>query len=125
MRAINTMIEVITSLIPAARTNGTANGTGVDLANVGAVMVTFVVGTVTDGTHVPKLQDSADNSAWADVAAADQVGTLGNLATNTNQEVGYIGSKRYVRPVITTTGATTGAVAGAVAVRANGRKQPI
>lgn len=114
--------RVVTSLGPAART-ATANGTGVDTANAGQVTFHFIVGTITDGTHAPKLQESDDNSAFTDVAAADQVGTLANLASNTNQKVGYIGGKRYVRAVSTVSGATTGGVYAAIAVLTQNRKQ--
>lgn len=121
---LKTKLEGITSLAPAART-ATANGTGVDLANKDGAMVVFQVGTITDGTHTPKLQDSADNSTFADVAAADQVGTLAALASNVNQRVSYIGTKRYIRAVSTVSGATTGGVYSALVVRGAPRKQPV
>lgn len=124
MRAIHNVIDPVQSLTPAARVNGTANGTGVDLANAAGVAVVFNVGTITDGTHAPKIQDSADNSTFADVAAADQVGSLVNLVASSVQKVGYVGSKRYIRPVITTSGATTGGVSQATVVRFPLRKQP-
>jgi hypothetical protein len=113
---------VSTSLGPAART-ATANGTGVDIANLGEVTVHFIVGTITDGTHTPKLQESDNNSTWSDVAAADQAGTLAALASNVNQKVGYLGTKRYVRAVSTVAGATTGGVYSAIAVGGQPRKQ--
>ena len=116
--------EVSNSIDIAAITDGTLNGTGVELTSHGALVV-FTVGTKTDGTHTPKLQDSPDNSTWADVAAADQVGTLAALASDTHQKVGYVGSERYLRAVITTTGSTTGIVAGAVVVKQNPRKGPV
>src|SRR5262245_34306209 len=100
---------VVNSIQIAAKTNGTANGSGVDLARGHNATFHFLVGTVTDGTHTPKLQDSADNSVFNDVVAGDQGGTLANLATNVHQKVAYLGNKRYVRAVITTSGATTGA----------------
>jgi hypothetical protein len=115
--------RVVTSLGPAART-ATTNGTGVDTAGAGQATFHFLVGTITDGTHTPKLQDSADDSAYADVAAADQVGTLAALASNTNQKASYIGGKRYVRAVSTVAGATTGGVYAAIAVLTQNRKQP-
>lgn len=116
--------DVITSLAPAART-ATANGTGVDLQNFQSATVAFVVGTITDGTHTPTVQESDDNSTFDAVAAADLIGTLAALATNTNQRVGYKGSKRYVRAVSTVAGATTGGVYSAVVLRGDGRKQPV
>lgn len=116
--------DVITSLAPAART-ATANGTGVDLQNFQSATVAFVVGTITDGTHTPTVQESDDNSTFDAVAAADLIGTLAALATNTNQRIGYKGSKRYVRAVSTVAGATTGGVYSAVVLRGDARKQPV
>jgi len=116
-------IAAATSLAPAART-ATANGTGVDLQNYQRCAVVFNVGAITDGTHTPKLQESDDNSTFTDVAAADQSGTLAALTANTNQEVGYLGSKRYIRAVSTVSGATTGGVYAALVVRAGSRTLP-
>ena len=114
-------------LVPAART-ASANGTGVDLSGFGSNMFVVEFGVVTDGTHTPKLQESADNSSWADVAAADLSGSFSAATSSSGgsatQKVSYIGALRYVRPVITVSGATTGAVSAAVAVLGRGRKQP-
>jgi hypothetical protein len=93
------------------------NGTGVDLAACEAATVVFQVGTVSDGTHTPKIQESNDNASFSDVAAGDQVGTLAVLASNVPQAVGYRGAMRYIRPVITSAGTTTGAIAGAHVIR--------
>lgn len=113
----NQNLTLTRSINIAAKTNGTSNGTGVDAAGYDSVTVTFEVGTRTDGTHVAKIQDSADNSSFADVAAADQVGTFAaDVTSNVSQTVAYIGGKRYVRAVLTTSGATTGAIVGASVV---------
>ena len=117
-------MDVVASINPAAQTS-TVNGSGVALANFSEVMVVFIPGAISDGTHTPKLQESADNSNWSDVAAADMVGTLSNLASNTIQRVSYIGSKDYVRPVVTVSGATNGGVYGAAVIRSGARKQPV
>jgi hypothetical protein len=122
MKAIKDLYDISASLAPAART-ASANGSAIDLANYLENMVVFAPGTITDGTHTPKLQESADNSSWSDVAAADQVGTLAALASNTIQKVSYIGRRRYIRAVVTVAGATTGGVYG-VNVTLKGRKQP-
>lgn len=116
--------DVVNSLAPAART-ATANGTGVDLANFHSATIAFIVGTITDGTHTPSVQESDDNSTFTAVAAADLIGTLANLASNTNQRVGYRGTKRYVRAVTTVSGATTGGVYAGVVARGDARKQPV
>lgn len=115
--------DVQNSLAPAART-ASANGSGVDLANFASATVAFVVGAITDGTHTPSVEESDDNSNFTAVAAADLIGSLAALSSNTNQRVGYRGSKRYIRAVSTVAGATTGGVYAAVVIRGDGRKQP-
>lgn len=116
--------DVQNSLAPAART-ATANGSGVDLASFASATVAFSVGTITDGTHTPKVQESDDNSTFTDVAAADLIGALAALASNVNQRVGYRGTKRYIRAVTTIAGATTGGVYAGVVIRGDARKQPV
>lgn len=126
MRDLHSNLKLIApSINIAAKTNGTSNGTGVDMASYEGVEFVFAVGVVTDGTHTPKIQESDDNSVFTDVAAADQIGTLAVLASNVHQTCGYIGTKRYVRPVITTASATTGAIAGAGVIRGIGRHNPL
>lgn len=124
MKDLQNNLNVVTSLGPAART-ASANGTGVDLSGYGGAMVIFQVGVITDGTHTPKIQESDDDSTYTDVAAADQEGTLAALASNTVQRVGYKGVKRYLRTVVTVSGATTGGVYGAAVVRGYPRHAPL
>lgn len=86
------------------RTTST-NGSAVALAGYGSALVILAPGTITDGTHTPKLQESANGSTgWGDVAAADLDGSFAALATGTMQRVGYKGTKGYLRVVITVTG---------------------
>ncbi len=114
------------SLAPAVRTNGTVNGSGVDLQGYEASFALVHFGAWTDGTHTPKLQESDDNSSFTDVAAGDQLGTFTAVASapgaNTIQKVAYRGAKRYIRVVMTTSGATTGAASGASIVRGRSRR---
>lgn len=120
----NTLALAI-SLACAARTTS-ANGTGVDLSGYNSALVVLNPGTVTDGTHTPKVQESDDNSTFTDVASTDLIGSLSALASNTIQTVGYIGTKRYIRPVITVTGSpSTGALASATVIRGDAIKQPV
>lgn len=121
---LNKDIASATSLAPAVRTT-TANGTGVDLQGFGAAMVVWNVGTITDGTHTPKLQESDDNSTFTDVAAGDLSGTHAALVSSTNQEIGYTGRKRYIRAVTTITGSpSTGGAYAALVVRGNAKSLP-
>lgn len=106
------------SLVPAARTAAAAvNGTGVDTSGCDTVTCYANVGVWTDGTHTFKIQDSADNSTFADLAApASLIGAFTVVSSaptaSNNQEVGVLNCRRYVRLVVTTAGATTGAVTG-------------
>lgn len=126
MKAIKDIYLVTKSLGPAAYTS-TQTGTAIDLADINENEVALVPGTWTDGTFAPKLTESADNTTYNDVTAADQVGTFANVtgtASATVQRVSYIGSKRYIKPVITVTGSpTTGMVFGVQAIT-RARKQP-
>ncbi len=101
------------------------NGVGIDIREFNGSAVVFSVGTVTDGTHTPKIQESDDNSNWNDVNADDQEGSLVDLVSDTNQRVGYKGSKRYLRAMLTIAGATTGAQAAALIVRGIPHHAPV
>ena len=127
-------IKPVLAFAPAAKA-ATANGLDVDLSGYEAAVFHLVVGTVTDGTHTPKLQEADDNGSgapgtYADVAAASQIGSFTALTTGAGnggsavQEVGYIGAKRWVRLVMTVSGATTGAVYGAEVVLGRARSEP-
>lgn len=116
---------VLETLPVATRTaNTTVDGTGIDLgANSGVsyrtAMVVIHGGTITDGTHTFEVQESSDNTTYTAVAAADLQGTEPSLAAaNDNElhEVGYIGSKEYIRVSVTTSGATSGGTFGASVV---------
>lgn len=112
------------SLPPAARTTAaTVNGTAVDTRGNNnffqQAMVVAVAGTVTDGTHTVKVQDSDDGTTgWADVPASAVQGSLTQLASNTVQRLAIDQiTRRYLRCVVTTGGTpTTGGVVGAVIV---------
>lgn len=116
MRDLSSNISPVSTLAPAART-GTANGAGVDLQGYDAAAVVINIGDVTgtSPTATIKIQDSADNSTFADVAAADLVDGGAEIAlTDTTNDAqvhkrSYIGSKRYLRVALTAisgTGAT-------------------
>lgn len=118
MRDLKSYLSISKSLSPAART-ASANGTGVDLRGFNSAIVVFEAGTITDGTHTPSIEESDDNSTFTAVSADETHGTLAALAANTPQRVGYIGSKRYIRGVITVAGATTGALTSCLVIAGN------
>jgi len=129
MRDLNDEVDVALSLSPAARVNGTFNGTSVDLRGYDSAMLVVNFGAYTDGTHTPSLQHSDDGSSFAAVAATDINGAFTAVSSaggaNSTQRVGYIGSKRYVRGVLVVSGATTGALSEACVVRGDARSAPL
>lgn len=128
MRDLKSNVDAVISLSPAAR-NATANGTGADLQGYEGALALVQFGTWTDGTHTPSLQESDDNSAFTNVAAADMLGSFTAVSSaggsNTVQRVGYIGSKRYVRGVMTVSGATTGALSSIAIARGVPARRPV
>ncbi|MEU2801472.1 hypothetical protein [Streptomyces sp. NPDC007117] len=120
------------TLAAAVRTNGTVNGTTVDLhENLDAsrsAMLVVLAGTVTDGSNAVVLQESGNGTDWTAVAAADLQGTVPALTSANDEavyELGYLGHARYLRATVTTSGATDGGTLGAVIVRAYPRRTPI
>ena len=124
-RDLDKSIATVNSLAPAARTT-TASGTAVDISLFDKVAVVFVVGAITDGTHTFSVEESdASGSGFAAVSASQLSGTPGAATANTNQEIGYLGTKRYIRAVTTITGSpSTGGVYAAVVVKAGARTEP-
>jgi len=115
MRDFYSGFGVRSSILPQSLTAG-ANGAAVDLANVKAVCLHVAVGALVGAVIGVKLQESADGVTWADVPAAlVQSDAPAALAANFAYRVGYLGGKRYVRPVIVWTSGTS-AVVAAVAV---------
>ena len=96
------------NLFPTAARTATANGTGVDLNDYEgdiAIMIDSDAGTGTAPTLDVKIQDSADNSAFADVTDA----TFTQITTTAGRQkivVNSDSSARYVRAVATITGTT-------------------
>jgi len=122
---------VSTSLSPAARVNGTATGTAVDLRGFDGAVITFSFGAYTDGTHTPTVTHSSDGTTYTTCVfgtdldgAADLAAVSSGAGANTIQQIGYIGDKRYVKAVITTTGATTGALSAASVIAGHPRNAP-
>jgi hypothetical protein len=121
------------ALTSAARTNGTVNGTTVDLGVFGndfrTVMFVVSTGTITDGSHAFTVQESADGSSWGNAASASVQGSLPTVVAADDDTVfqfGYIvGSLQYVRIVATTSGATTGGIFSATAVLSGASSSPV
>lgn len=102
------------------------NGAGVDLGGFNSALVVFECGTLTDGVHTPSLEESDDDVTYTAVAAGDMLGTLAALEDGKVQSVGYIGAKKFVRPVITVAGGpATGAAVSAVVIKGHPNQAPV
>ncbi len=124
-------IFVTPSLAPAARTNGTFTGSTVDLRGYDAAVITVTFGTWTDGTHTPSVLQSMDSVTFVPCVYGTDLDATTNLAavsssagSNTVQQIGYIGSMRYLAVVMTVSGATTGAVSSAQVISGYPRNAP-
>lgn len=125
----NTFVSI--SLPPAARVNGTATGTTVDLRGYDGAMIAVSFGAYTDGTHTPSVLQSVDGVTFVPCGYGTDLDGATNLTAvsssagaNTVQQIGYIGSQRYLAVVMTTTGATTGAVSSASVIAGYPRSGP-
>lgn len=128
-------VSVVSAFKPQAARTASANGDTVDLSlNNGSNSVVFsiVAGTITDGTHVFKLQDSSDGTAWTDVPALYVQGYGQSFTSATTAgtalKIGYLGNTnggyRYVRLATAVTSATTGGFYSATAVLGHGSMLP-
>lgn len=120
------------SLSPVARTDGTANGTAVDRVvsgGTGDAVLLVSTGTITDGSHAVKVQESADGSTgWTDLAAGNIQGSMPTVVAandDTMFEVGLRPTLRYLRAVATSTGSTTGGVYACAFILGRPRVLPI
>ena len=126
----------VRALASDAHTDGTVNGDTVDRYQTsggrgsyhGGVLFVVLTGTVTDGTHTFVVEDSENGSTWATASSYDVQGAAPALDDQDSDavfEVGYNGTKRYVRLSVTTAGSTTGGVFGAVALLDGGQARPV
>ncbi len=119
----NSEMTVNSLLAPAART-ASANGTGVDLKNYigrAKVILHSTIGTGTAPTLDVKIQDSADNSTFADIDPAVAFTQVTDAAASL-QEISLDLDKvrRYGRAVTSIAGTTPSFTGNVVLV---GRKQ--
>jgi hypothetical protein len=112
----------VLSFAPNDVVTATGNETGVDLQDYEGD-ITLVLDAEAGGsgvTYAVKIQDSADNSTFADVTDAAFTTTTANTALVETLIVNSDEIKRYARVVITVAG---GSGAGAVSVTGLGRKK--
>jgi len=126
MRDLKSNIDVAITVAPQAMA-ASKTGAAVDLQGYDAAFGEFSPGAWTDGTHTPKLQESADGTTFTDVGTGDLQGSFSAVTTTggAHQRVGYIGAKRYVRGFVTVAGATTGMLGSVNIVRGRSSRKPL
>jgi len=126
-RDLNNDVSVASTQLPNVVT-ATTTATGVDLAGFTKAMFVAHIGTITDGTFAFDPEESDDNSTFTNIAAGDLSGAFVNATSSADdrvQEVGYLGSKRYIRCNLTVTGSpSTGGAIGVSVIRAGARTLP-
>jgi len=128
MRDMKNNMDAVNSLTPDAYT-ASANGSGVDLQGHDSAMVVISTGsadfTDTDEVYTPSVEESDDDVTYTAVAAGDLEGALANIAANSVQRVGYKGSKRYIRAVLTVAGTTPSVQAAGIVLRGHPAQAPV
>lgn len=128
---LNTEFAIANTITAAAHTTD-STGVAVDLSDYNAAVACIYTGSVTDGTWTPELQETDTSSvatSWAAVTSTDLDGSFAaftaSRAAGTVTEVGYKGTKRYLRLVLTSTGTiTTGGVISGFIVKGDPRNKP-
>jgi hypothetical protein len=127
MRDLAHNIAAVQAVAPVVL-SATNTSAAIDLAGFESAAVVINTGAIVSaGDFTAKLQESDTTTSgdFADVAAADLVGTLpASLEAASVVKVGYVGNKRYLRTVITKNGGTSIA-AGAVVVKGNAHSRPV
>ena len=74
----------------------------------------LVIGAVTDGTHLPQVQESSDGSTWTAITTftAFTSGAANTNGTTVKQVLNFKRNYRYVRGTMTATTITSGGVYG-------------
>lgn len=114
MQSQKSEISVGASIVPDQYT-GAANGAGVDVKGYEGALIEIVTGAWggTSPTATAKVQESADNTTFTDVADANLDGQTGNpagfaLAASSVKAIGYVGTtKRYLRVILSAVGGTS------------------
>lgn len=125
MRSYVARIKIAQSIVPASY-NAAANGAGVNLLGFDANVIEISTG-VFGGAATAKIQESADNSTFTDVADSNLDGVTGNpagfsLAASTVKQIGYLGSRQFVRVILTAS--TTGNLVSASVLRTEPKQVP-
>lgn len=123
--AFGAIVDGVPSIFPLGLRTTSFNGTAVDMASVNADVMQFVSGVVdSGGVYTPNIEFSNDNSTWTSVPTAERVGSLTALSGSAVQQVGYIGTARYIRGVVAASGSPTIGAAYTATMITKRSKQP-
>ena len=114
--------------IASIATSTTTAGSSIDTKGFESLTLFVELGARTDGTFLPLVQDSDDNSTFADVVDTFLIGTEAEASLNTAntvKSIGYVGKKRYVKLSIVSSSVTSGATVSATAILSNASKRPV
>lgn len=117
----------VLALSPAVQA-ATVKGVAVDLNGFATALLVVNTGAIVSaGDYTAKLQesDTTTDGDFTDVAAEDRQGVLpASLTADGSFRQGYIGSKRYIRVVVTKNSGTSIA-AGAVVIKGTPDMAPV
>lgn len=126
MKDLYSKLALVQSLAPAVL-SATSTGTAIDLQGYDSAVACVETGAIVSaGDFAFKLQESDTTTSgdFADVAAANIQGALPEtLEANSAYKLGYTGSKRYIRHVLTKAGGTSIA-AGVTVIKGHGSDNP-
>jgi len=127
MRDLASNLGAVLALSPAVQA-ATIKGNAIDLLGFSRAMIVVNTGAIVGaGDFGAKLQDSdtTTDGDFADVAAGKLQGTLpATLNADSSVKQSYLGTKRYIRVVLTKNGGTSIA-AGAAAILADPASAPV
>lgn len=125
MRDLVSNIGIVAAIAPAVLT-ATNTPAGIDLLGFNSAALVIHTGAIAgSGNFTPKLQESDDNTNFTDVAAGDLIGTFpAALVAASAIKVGYKGTKRYIRPVLTLNSGTSIA-ASALIIKGGASQRPV
>lgn len=109
-------------------TDTSTAGIGIDRSAYDAVEFALYSGTITDGTYALTVHHSDTDSNYAAAGSDDILGAASFVAASDSvvKRIGYVGYKKWVKLVITSTGTTSGGVfKGAVAVLGAPKHAPV
>lgn len=136
MRDLYHNVKATQVVVPATQT-ATVTSSAIDMKGYDSLSVLFDVGNSGDTLSgsvfwTLKLQDSDDDSVYADVGTSGLLNSTATTVIDAPSEdslavaFGYIGGKRYVKAVATKTGThTNGTPMGVIALQGNAAQRPV